>query len=79
MYAIAVIDNSMENDFNSLEKLVYQEKHLKEIFLQFNLRNISVGEKEMDVLSISIEMRLIVRTSKLWEGPRSYVCVSQTD
>ena len=30
VYAIAVIDNSMENDFNSLEKLVYREKHLKE-------------------------------------------------
>ena len=81
VYAIAVIDNSMENDFNSLEKLVYREKHLKENISLVQFEEYISREKGNGRFKHSIEMRLIVRTSKLWEGPRSYVYrhVGQTD
>ena len=73
VYATAVIDNSMENDFNSLEKLVYREKHLKENISSVQFEEYISRENRNGRFKHYVEMRLSVRTSNLWDGPRSYV------
>ena len=62
-----------QDDSNSLEKIVYREKHLKENISLVQFEEYISREKGNGRFKLSIEMRLVLRTTKLWEGLRSYV------
>ena len=69
VHATAEFENSpmtdlVQDDLTSLQKFLFSEEHL--------LQNISRSEFEI-VSKWKVNVKLYVRTSKLWEGARSYI------
>ena len=78
VFATAVLDRSSSNvvtrsDLNFLEGLIFREQHLKE-----NIRELEYGqhfsqEFGRNDFKHTIELRIVIKTEKLWESPRSYL------
>ena len=74
----AVFEDSREeiltqDDFNSLEKILLGARHLTE-----NILKISAGQQtnrkfRTGLFKHTLELRILVKTGKLWESPRSYI------
>ena len=77
VHATAVIANSpgqrlTEVDTTNLQNLIFRENHLQQ-----NIVKLEFGQQYSDsrnnLFKHTLELKLLVATQRLWEGPRSYI------
>ena len=78
VFVTALIDNSpaktlYQADLNSLKDLIFREKHLQANIIKLEYGQHFSREFRNRRFQHTIELRLFVSTSNLWEGARSYI------
>ena len=78
VHATAVLENSpheviVQEDLDSLEKILFGAKHLTENISKLEAGQRTCRKMRTGVNRHTLELRIVVKTAKLWENPRSYI------
>ena len=78
VFATAVFESTSlqiltQNEANFIERLVFRENHLKQNIVKLDFGPQNCKKLDNKPYKHSLDLNLSVRTSKLWEGPRSYI------
>ena len=78
VFATAVIENSptevlSQSELTNLQTLVFKEHHLNSNFLKLEFGNYLTNRLRNHFFKHSLELKLYVSNTNLWEGARSYI------
>jgi hypothetical protein len=78
VFATATFDNSphdvlIQDDFNSLEKILFSAKHLEENIVKLSAGGQTNRKFRSRLNKHTLELQIRINIEKLWESPRSYI------
>ena len=62
-----------QEELNSMMRFILSKEHMKINILHIELSNVSTRESNGERFKHTIGLKFFVKTSNLWETPRSYV------
>ena len=78
VHATALITESPDEEISaeyaqSLQKFIFNQEHLKRNIANYDLEHLSSRKMRTSLFTHTAGVKLHVKTSALWENPRSYI------